>query len=1064
VAHIGSWTLDIKRGVLVFSEESYRIFNMAPGTVLSYDVFLERVHPDDRKYVDRSWRAAIRHNRPLNVVHRILIDHETRWVRERAELTFDAAGLAVGAIGTIQDISEPERARISLAESEHFLRATLSALPDSIVVLDDQGRILKSNQAWREFPGLNGLTASSVDEGANYLDVCDRAAAEGVAEAAAAAALIRDLIGARRIAGSFEYACNSSQEERWFLCRGTRFQTGEVVRVVIIYTNISTRKVAEEALRRLNEELEETVRARTAEVVRANREVVGKEQEIRSVLDNLSAGVISINEKGIIQSANRAVEGILGYSVAQVMGQNVSMLMGETDRAAHGGHIERYLRTGQARIIGMGREVEGLHKDGSRIPLDASVSEYFIEGERFFTGFLRDNRERAAILKELTQAREQAELASRAKSEFLAAMSHEIRTPMNGVIGMIDVLQLSSLQGEQLEMVDLIRESAYSLLGIIDDILDYSKIEAGRLDIDRTAMSVEDVVEGVCLMLDRMAVKIGVELDLFIDPGIPPNVLGDAGRLRQVLVNLLGNAIKFSGGQENRARVWVRAVLADCSPDQVVVEFEVADTGIGMDAVTVSRLFTPFTQADASTTRRFGGTGLGLAISRQLVELMGGQISAHSAAGEGSTFTVRLPFTLLREESEAGADTSLVAGLSCVAVGNTDGLAGSLAAYLTQAGATVHRALNLIDARQHVDNYPPGLSVWVVDTGDERPSAEELLAAVRVRPDVDPHFVVVVVERGQRRTPRRIASEVIMVDGNVLRRKTFLTAVAAAAGRAPLEAALGDARHDAARLVPPSREEALQQGRLILVAEDNSTNQKVILLQLNLLGFSADVVGNGRDALQRWRSCPYALLLTDLHMPEMDGYELARAIRAAEASTRHVPIIALTANALIGEADRCRAAGMDDYLSKPTPVSELKAMLERWLPAVRSLTDSTEAIAGAPVSLPQAKALPVDLSALKELVGDDPAVLREVLQDFRASAVRIISDLRTACAAGQTKAAGGAAHKLKSSARAIGAFALSELCADMERAGDAGDSAALAERVPLFNAEMAIVDAYLDSL
>jgi CheY-like chemotaxis protein/HPt (histidine-containing phosphotransfer) domain-containing protein len=329
---------------------------------------------------------------------------------------------------------------------------------------------------------------------------------------------------------------------------------------------------------------------------------------------------------------------------------------------------------------------------------------------------------------------------------------------------------------------------------------------------------------------------------------------------------------------------------------------------------------------------------------------------------------------------------------------------------------------------------------------------------------VDPHFVVVGVERGQRRTPRRIASEVIMVDGNVLRRKTFLTAVAAAAGRAPLEAALGDVRHEAARLVPPSREKALQQGRLILVAEDNLTNQKVILLQLNLLGFSADVAGNGRDALQCWRSCPYALLLTDLHMPEMDGYELARAIRAAEASSRHVPIIALTANALIGEADRCRAAGMDDYLSKPTSASELKAMLEKWLPAVRSLTDSTEVIAGAPVSLPQAKALPVDLSALKEMVGDDPAVLREVLQDFRASAVRIISDLRAACAAGQTKAAGGAAHKLKSSARAIGAFALSELCADMERAGDAGDSAALAERVPLFNAEMAIVDAYLDSL
>ncbi len=480
-------------------------------------------------------------------------------------------------------------------------------------MLDDQGRILKNNEAWREFPGLNGLTTASVDEGSNYLDVCDRAAAEGIVHAATAADLIRDLIGARRISGSFEYACNSSQEERWFLCRGTLFQTGEVVRVVIAHTDISTRKAAEEAVRKFNEELEETVRARTAELVQANREVVGKEQENRSILDNLSAGVISINEKGIIQSANRAVETIFGYSLPQVLGQNVSMLMGETDRAAHGGHIERYLRTGQARVIGVGREIEGRHVDGTRIPLDLSVSEYFVQGERYFTGFLRDNRERAAILKELRQAREQAEQASRAKSEFLAAMSHEIRTPMNGVIGMIDVLQLSSLRGDQVEMVDLVRESAYSLLGIINDILDYSKIEAGRLDLERTALSIEDVVEGVCMMLDRTVVKADVELNLFIDPRIPPNVLGDAGRLRQVLVNLLGNAIKFSGGQENRARVWVRVVVADRGPDQAVVVFEIADTGIGMDAATVSRLFTPFAQGGRFRPRDdLGALALGL--------------------------------------------------------------------------------------------------------------------------------------------------------------------------------------------------------------------------------------------------------------------------------------------------------------------------------------------------------------------------------------------------------------------------------------------------------------------
>ncbi len=256
----------------------------------------------------------------------------------------------------------------------------------------------------------------------------------------------------------------------------------------------------------------------------------------------------------------------------------------------------------------------------------------------------------------------------------------------------------------------------------------------------------------------------------------------------------------------------------------------------------------------------------------------------------------------------------------------------------------------------------------------------------------------------------------------------------------------------------------MQQGRLILVAEDNSTNQKVILQQLDLLGIRADVAGNGRDALQHWCRCEYALLLTDLHMPEMDGYELVHAIRVAEGGNRHVPIVALTANALDGEPERCRAAGMDDYLSKPTPFSALKAMLDKWLPAIHSSTDSTEVAAGGRISQPRPRAHPVDLSAPKKLVGDDAAVLREVLQDFRASAALIMAELRTACAAGQPKVAGGAAHKLKSSARAIGAFALSELCADMERAGQAGDSAALIELLSSLNAELVIVEAYLDSL
>ncbi|MDQ3268111.1 MAG: PAS domain S-box protein, partial [Pseudomonadota bacterium] len=325
-------------------------------------------------------------------------------------------------------------------------------------------------------------------------------------------------------------------------------------------------------LRRVSVELEHQVTQRTADLERANVAMTIKEEEIRSVVEHLVDCVITIDEKGIIRSANPVVEKLFGYTRDEVIGQNVSMLMPEPHRGGHDGYMEKYYQTGQAKIIGIGREVEGLHKNGERIAVYLAVSEYFVGEKRYFTGILRDVRERVRIMKDLEQARFEAEQASQAKSAFLAAMSHEIRTPMNGVIGMADVLQQTSLSGYQVEMVNLIRESAFALLGIIEDILDFSKIEAGRLEIERVPTNVADVVVKACDMLEHLAVKKGVELTLFIDPAIPQEVLSDALRLRQVLVNLANNAIKFSSGQQQQpGRVSVRALLAKPGPDQVTV-------------------------------------------------------------------------------------------------------------------------------------------------------------------------------------------------------------------------------------------------------------------------------------------------------------------------------------------------------------------------------------------------------------------------------------------------------------------------------------------------------------
>lgn len=798
------------------------------------------------------------------------------------------------------------------------------------------------------------------------------------------------------------------------------------------------------SLQRLSAQVESRDRERTL----ALEALHNKEEETRATLDNIRDCVITIDDRGTVINANLSVEKVFGFSIEQLIGNNISLLMPEPTRSEHDDYLERYLRTGLAKVIDIGREVTGQHRDGMPIPLELAVAEYSVRGRRHFVGTLRDIRERKRFIAELTRARADAEQANRAKSAFLATMSHEIRTPINGIIGSVDVLGHTRLSEYQADLVQTIRDSATTLLAIIDDILDFSKIEAERLEIERSPLSLGDLVEGLCCSLAAVADRQSVELTLFISPAIPDRILADDVRLRQILYNLIGNAIKFSAGPaERQGMVSISVDLAESAPPLHLV-FRIADNGIGMTPETIRTIFTPFTQAEVSTTRRFGGTGLGLTICKRLVDLMQGEIRVESTPGNGSTFIVSLPVEAAAEQtSRPLAD---VRGIDGIVIEDGSVCLANLCAYLEHAGVRLHRLADP-GAVEPTAAGCAGEVVVIHHLGTAQPLPESLFhQAARLRQ--------LVVTHGKRKRIPLEASNALILDGNALRRQTLLRAVAVAAGRASPEIAvhpdedsfIGEA------LVAPDMEDARARNRLILVAEDDEINQKVIRQQLALLGYAAEIADNGASALDLWRAGHYALLLTDLHMPEMDGYTLSRSIRAQEKMGQRMPILALTANALRGEAARAEAAGIDEYLTKPVRLDQLKTTLEKWM----GYAAPPEAPAAAPE---RERSRPdIDIQVLRDLIGDDTDTLNVLLADFRVSLGKSAEALHVAIAAADHEQIRRIAHKLKSSARSIGAMELGEICAELENSGPLAASATTI--VSRFEAVRGNVDARIGEL
>ena len=630
--------------------------------------------------------------------------------------------------------------------------------------------------------------------------------------------------------------------------------------------------------------------------------VAASETRVRAVLDNVADGIVTLDAAGVVESFNPAAERIFGYPPAEVVGHDVRRLVPELDPGR-----------------GPRGELVGRRRDGSSFPLELAVSEVDLGGQRLAIAALRDVTDRKGVELALQQARDAALDQARLKSEFLANMSHEIRTPMNGIFGMTDLLLETPLNPEQRDFLTTVRRCSENLLTVINDILDFSKIEAGKLELDVREFNLSAVLDDAMVVHAPRAAAKGLELASLIHADVPRAVRGDAGRLGQVLLNLVGNAVKFT----ERGEIVVRVTLAQQSDDHATVRFAVSDTGIGIPLDKRHRLFGSFSQVDGSMTRRYGGTGLGLAISKRLVELMAGEIGVESEEGRGSTFwfTVRL----VRVARAARPAPSELRGVRVLVVDDNEtnrtileqqlagwGMRHATAEQGEQGLALLRAAARAGDPYRLVicDMQMPGMD------------GAALAQAIRADASLDDAILVLLSSLGHLAgagdAKRLFAVRLTKPIREAQLVESLVTALAASRRKRQPPAARGKAR----RL--PGR-------RRILLVEDDADNRLTALHLLEAAGLTADVATNGREALAALATTAYDLVLMDVQMPELDGLEATAAIRAREGTARHTPIIATTAAALAGDRERCLAAGMDDYIAKPIQMAALHILLAKWL-------------------------------------------------------------------------------------------------------------------------------------
>lgn len=954
---------------------------------LMAEPFTNFVHPDDRL---STYEQLLRVTQGTN-----LLSFETRfrckdgsykWTEWTA--TPFAHQQLIYAVG--RDITERKKIQEDLAESESRYRILAENSTDLIARHSPEGVFLYVSPACKTLLGYEAedLVGRSVFEFFHPDDLLratlDRPKIKDLPES------FTNVYRVRKKDGTFIWFESTS--------RTVRDKTTQMVlEVITVSRDISVRKAAEEMLEQ-------------------------SERRLQQVIETVEEGITLSDENGHFEIFNSAMERLTGYTMAEVnqSGDFSRILYPDPD-------LRQRALDGLKVLLEEGKSVETEStirtKSGERKTILATTALLNVWNRRMFLSAYRDITERKRAEEELKNAKEQAEAATRAKSEFLAMMSHEIRTPMNSVIGMTDLLLESSLTDEQRDYAETIRTGGESLLSIINDILDFSKIESGKIELEERPCELKSCIEEVLDLLAPKTMEKGLDLLYWVDPQIPPYIIGDPLRLRQILINLAGNAVKFT----DRGEVYIRASLSWRLGSNLELQFSVKDTGIGIPPEKLDRLFKPFSQVDSSTTRRYGGTGLGLAICTRLVQLMGGKIWAESEENRGSTFFFTIRSSVAPGETDLpkvylrGKTPELAGKRILIVDDNTTNLL-ILRLQTEQWGMLPRTTSSPREALEWIGKGDP-FDVAIFDMlMPEMDGIQLAREARKIRPNKTLPFILFT---STGKTP---AEEPAIRDffsatlpKPVKRTELFDLILEVVSGKKPI------APKPKTQLVKPT----VRPGELkILVAEDNPINQKLLLRVLKQLGFSADMANNGVEVLKAVETSRYDLVFMDVHMPEMDGLEATRRIVNSTKSEDRPFIIAVTADAMQGDRDKCIEAGMDDYISKPIRITDIHDVLDRW---------------GQNVGKEEA-AEPVSTSAehdqeLEQLVQDrvhqlgletDTVFIRELIQSYIPLINTQLNTILEAHRERNAKKLSQAAHSLKGASLNVGANALADLCRIIE--------------------------------